>query len=101
MENLVFIELTRRGKDVYYHLKKKECDFVIKEGIKLTQLIQVALNLSHPKTKEREIEGLLEAMRIYKLNKGLILTLEEEGTIRKSNKEITIMPVWRWLIGLD
>jgi predicted AAA+ superfamily ATPase len=29
LENLVFIELLRRGKKVYYHNKKEECDFLL------------------------------------------------------------------------
>ncbi|MEK6955036.1 MAG: ATP-binding protein, partial [Nanoarchaeota archaeon] len=32
LENLVFIELVRRGAEVYYHAINNECDFIIKEG---------------------------------------------------------------------
>ena len=31
LENLVFLELKRQSKTVYYHHHKGECDFVIKE----------------------------------------------------------------------
>ncbi len=30
LENLVFIELKRRAKEIFYHKNKHECDFVIK-----------------------------------------------------------------------
>jgi hypothetical protein len=55
LENLVFIELIRRGSDVYYHMGKKECDFVIKEGLKITKVIQVSVSLDNIKTRKREI----------------------------------------------
>jgi len=44
LENLVFIELMRQEKEIYNHLEKKECDFVLKEGLKVTGVIQVTLD---------------------------------------------------------
>ena len=96
LENLVFLHLLRKEKEVYYHLDKKECDFVVKEGLKITQAIQVCLDLSNPETRKREIEGLQNAMSKYKLKQGLILTMEQEETIKA--KGISIKPVWKWLL---
>jgi len=101
LENLVFIELIRRGFEVYYHAEKNECDFVIKEGLKITKAIQVCLSLDNPVTKEREFSGLLEALRRHKLNDGLILTLDKEGEIKKDDKNIIIKPVWKWLLTTE
>lgn len=101
LENLVFIELIRRGFEVYYHAEKNECDFVIKEGLNITKAIQVCLKLDNPVTLERELSGLLEALRKYKLNDGLVLTLDKEGEIKKGDKNIIIKPVWKWLIETD
>ncbi len=99
LENLVFIELIRRGAEVYYYAKKNECDFVVKEGLKITKAIQVCLNLDNIATKNREIEGLLEALKEYKLSEGLILTLDKEEEIKiKDNKIIKVKPVWKWLL---
>ena len=98
LENLVFIELVRRGLDVYYHLEKRECDFVIKRGLKITQAIQVSTNLNNPATKNREIEGLLDSMQKYGLSEGLILTLDQEEEIKIDGKKIKIIPVWKWLL---
>ena len=98
LENLVFIELLRKNQFIYYHSEKFECDFVIKEGLKITKLIQVALNLDNLKLKQREINGLLEAMGKYKLNECLILTLETEDLINLDGKKIIIKPVWKWLL---
>jgi len=99
LENLVFLQLLRKGKDVYYHQGKRECDFVIKEGLDVTAAIQVSYDISNPITGKREIEGLLEAMKKYKLKEGLILTMETSK--RMEDKGITVKPVWEWLLQDD
>lgn len=96
LENLVFLQLLRNGNDIYYHKGKKECDFIIKEGLKICSAIQVCYNLSEPETRKRELEGLREAMRIYNLPTGLILTMESSEIIEENG--IIIMPVWEWLL---
>jgi predicted AAA+ superfamily ATPase len=98
LENLVLIELKRRGKEVYYHQDKQECDFVLKEGNHICEAIQVCYSFGSGKTKEREITGLSEAMVQYNLSKGLILTYDVEETVRINRKTIAIMPVWKWLM---
>lgn len=101
LENLVFIELVRRGNEVYYHAKKNECDFIIKEGLKITKSIQVCLILDNAVTKKREIDGLIEALKEYQLKEGLILTLDKEEELVVENKKIIIKPVWKWLLEND
>ena len=98
LENLVFIELVRRGNEIYYHAKKNECDFIIKEGLKITKAIQVCLILDNVVTKKREADGLIEAMKEYKIKEGLILTLNKEEELVVEGKKIIIKPVWKWLL---
>ena len=98
LENIAFIELKRRGEEIYYYLDKKECDFVIKDGPKIMRVIQCCYELTR-ENKEREIMGLTEAMDKFKLKEGLILTYDQEEEITlKKNKKIIIKPVWRWLL---
>ncbi len=97
LENLVYIELLRRGKEVYYHTGKKECDFLVKEGLEVTQAIQVSWSLNKANV-DRETSGLTEAMQTYKLEKGLLIVYEAEETQALTHKGIQIVPVWKWLL---
>ena len=98
LENLVFLELKRQAKTVYYHHNKWECDFVIKEKNSITQAIQVCWSMYDSKTKQREIKGLLDAMTAYQLKEGLILTEDESDSLTIEDKKIHVMPVWLWLL---
>lgn len=98
LENLVFIELLRRGYSCFYHKEKKECDFIIKIGNNIEQAIQVSLSIEREETKTREINGLKEAMNLYGLKKGLILTENEEFNIKENDYHIIIKPIWKWLL---
>ena len=97
LENIVFLELRRRKKDIYYSADKKECDFVIKEGITITEAIQVCYDFND-ENRERELEGLSETMTKFKLKKGLILTEDQEDELKVNGKKVHVLPVWKWLL---
>lgn len=97
LENTVFLQLKRNNKKIYYHKEKKECDFLIKEGNNIIRALKVTWMLDHANEK-REIEGLLEALSSYHLDEGTILTYDQEHRIKKNGKQITVVPVWRWLL---
>ena len=98
LENIVYLQLLRNNKETYYFSQKNECDFLIKEGLKITQAIQVTHTLQDKLTRKREIQGLLDAMTTYKLQEGLILTDDEEETIQEEGITIQVRPVWKWLL---
>ena len=97
LENLIFIELKRRNKEIFYHKDKKECDFVIRQGLEIAEAIQVCYELTE-ENRKRELEGLKEAMKKYKLKQGLIITNDQEETIKEGTKTINIVPAWKWLL---
>lgn len=101
-ENVVFIELKRRGKDVYYWKSKggKEIDFVVKKGLNVCQLIQVCWNIEKERTKKREIESLLKGMEKFKLKEGVIITEDKEGEEVIDGKKIKYIPLWYWLLDV-
>lgn len=102
-ENVVLVELKRRGEDVYYWKdeKKREIDFLIKKGGEITQLLQVCLDVSDKKTKDREVNVLVEGMKQFKLKRGIIITENNAGEETLDGMKIVYMPLWKWLLRLD
>jgi predicted AAA+ superfamily ATPase len=102
LENIVFLELKRRYQEIYFHKANKECDFLVRQNGRISIVMQVCLQLSNPETKRREIAGLTEALELYDLKTGYIITEDEENTetITYKNKKYTIqiMPIWKWLL---
>jgi len=96
LENIVFLHLKRHNKEIYFHKEKYECDFVIRKGNSIVEAIQVTQNLQN--NKEREINGLIEALDTYKLKEGVILTADHEEEIIEKNKKIIVKPIWKWLL---
>ena len=97
-ENLVFIDLRRRGKKVYYWKGKGEVDFVVKEGLKVEELIQVCWDINDAKTREREVKGLMEAMEKLEVPEGIVITddlFEEE---EREGRKIRFIPLWCWVL---
>ena len=99
LENLVFIELKRRGFEIFYHQGKGECDFLLRNGLKITHAIQACDQFEGEITKQREIKGILECMQTYNLKEGIILTSDSEENLHTGNMQIRILPVWKWLLG--
>ena len=97
LENMVFINLRKLFKDIFYFQEKNECDFVVKQGTKITKAIQACYSLDED-NKEREIQGLMEALSKFNLKEGLILTYNQDDKIKVDGRSIIIRPVWKWLL---
>ena len=103
-ENLVAVELKKlemNNKITIYYWKNnlnEEVDFILKEGIKIKQLIQVCYNINDIDVKKREIRALLKASRELKCNNLLIITENKEGKEKIKSKTINYTPLWKWLI---
>ena len=97
LENLVFLNLRKKHKDIFYYQEEKECDFVIKEKEKVTQAIQSCYKLDD-ENQDREFKGLLSAMKEFKLKSGLILTYNQTDNFEIEGKKIEVKPVWKWLL---
>jgi len=98
LENLVFLELQRRGHEVFYHSHRHECDFIIRDGTRITVAIQVCFTLDSAETREREIRGLMDAMQQYDLKDGFIITSDAEEVIEMNDRTIHILPAWKWTL---
>jgi predicted AAA+ superfamily ATPase len=112
-ENIAAIELNRRAQlnkntEIYYwqNPQNYEVDFVVKEGLKIEQLIQVCWNLGDEKTKKREIRALLHAAKELGCENLLILCddkdTEEEVEWYGLKHRIKFKTLWKWLLeGMD
>ena len=96
LENLVF-NCLNNFHEVFYYSDKKECDFLIVKNKEVKQAIQVCYELNE-KNREREIEGLIEAIEKFKFKEGLLLTNNQEEELKLGGKKIVIKPVWKWLL---
>lgn len=95
-ENLIFIELKRRGKEIYYWKGKNEVDFIVKE---IDDSLK-ALNITYTdEITKREIEGLKEFKEKFssQVTKLIILT----KNIEKKKNGIVYIPIWKWLLSSE
>jgi predicted AAA+ superfamily ATPase len=107
MENTVAVELIRRKSgsssrmELYYwkDQQQREVDFVVKEGLDISYLIQVCYNVDDPKTKEREVKSLVRAAGELDCNDLLVITWDEEGEEEFKGCRIRFVPLWKWLPG--
>ncbi len=96
LENLIFNCLTE-NYDVFYYSAQKECDFIAIKNKEIKQAIQVCYELNE-ENKEREISGLVGALKQFKLKEGLILTCNQEEELLVGGRKILIKPAWKWLL---
>lgn len=107
-ENVVAIELKKsemnRVMDIYYwkNPQQEEVDFVIKQGRRITQMIQVCYNTDDVKTKEREVRALVKAGKELKCKNLLVITWDYEAEEKISwfgiKRKIKFIPLYRWLL---
>lgn len=98
LENIVFLYLKMHGHEIYFHKGQKECDFIIRQNHHIVQAIQVTVCLTNKTVKQREIEGLIEAMENYGLNEGFIITENEQEDFKINGFHIRVRPIWKWLL---
>lgn len=94
LENLVFVELRRLHKEIFYFNEGRECDFVIAEKGKVTALYQVCWQLDQDNTA-REVDGLVQAMDYFGLKTAKIITAGQADTLKMANKTIHVQPFYQ------
>lgn len=98
LENAVYIELRRRGKELFYHNDGNECDFIVREGLRITEAYQVCVSMQEEKTRQRELEGIRSAMKAYSLSEGYIITREETEDVKVEEGVVHLVSFARWIL---
>ena len=105
MENMVAIELFRKKSlhpllEVYYwkDYQGKEVDFVVKEGQRVKELIQVTHASGRDEIEKREIRSLVKASRELGCKNLLVITWDYEDEENLEGRRIRFLPLWKWLI---
>lgn len=103
LETIVYLYLLRRygreGKDIYFFsYRYNECDFIVCDGRKANLAIQVSYSISSPKTKKREIAGLIAAAKKTGCDNLLLLTDYEYEDIVHKGYKIAVRPVYEYVL---
>jgi len=96
LENLVAVELSRRGEQVRYFKGRGECDFVVTRDRRPVEAIQVCWELNQRSSK-RELAGLAEAARSLDIERLTVLTFDQRDIVEVAGAEVAVRPVWQWL----
>lgn len=98
LENAVYLELLRRGAEIFYFGENnRECDFVVCKNGAPENVFQVCYDLN-PENYDREVLGLVEALKFFKLNEGFLLTLSQTDELVVDGKSIHVIPAWKWIL---
>jgi len=111
MENVVFLNLRseyKENEEIFYFETKEgyEVDFLIREGLRIKQLIQVTYANDFDEVDKREIRALLHARELFKKHGPELLCItwdyEDEREVSWWGKRgrIKFIPLWKWLLNL-
>jgi predicted AAA+ superfamily ATPase len=98
LENTVYQYLRRNSNELFYFKEKRECDFLVFENNQLKHIIQVCYQLTD-ENFEREYDGLIEAMKFFDKNEGIIVTLNQTDTLIKDHYKVEIVPAYEFLLS--
>jgi hypothetical protein len=108
LENLVFTALRRVTSEIFDYKTKtgREVDLVALLPTAPGQeraviLVQVCASLADPRVKQSEVRSLSEAMVELAVAEGTIVTWRTDETIPVGFGTIQVVPVWRFLLGIE
>lgn len=101
LENLVFVDGRRRGRDLYYYRTNngREIDFVWKDRGDNMTLVQVCETMPKgSQTRERELQSLREAKSENPAARAVVVTMDEDDIVSFNGSEIEVIPIYKWLL---
>ncbi len=102
-ENAVAVELLRKSNiqtKIFYwqNPQQLEVDFVVKEALRIRQLIQVCYDVSDLETKKRELKALIKASKELRCKNLLVITEDYEAKEKIENQAVKFIPLRKWLL---
>lgn len=81
--------------------RNHEVDFVAGDALLMQayDLVQVSVEMTNEKTREREIAALDAAMAQFGLGESTIVTMDEQADLSCENGVVHAVPAWRWLLA--
>jgi predicted AAA+ superfamily ATPase len=96
LENLVFSEFHKTGKELYFYNKGFECDFIIKNKDNTLEAVQVCYELNDQNQK-REVGALKKIDNYYEPISRSIITYNQEINV----DGINVVPFWKYFHGFN
>ena len=101
LENAVLLHLNRRLQPfdkITYYSGTKECDFIVQHEQQVKALYQVCWDIQDTITRQREIDGIIEASKMTQCDNLFIITHDNVDIIIQNGKTINIVPAWKWMM---
>ena len=95
-ENLVYLHLRQKHREIYYFAEKNECDFIIVNNNKLQEAVQVCFELNQD-NMNRELDGIVEALTFFNADEGRIITLDQTDRLEKNGKVVHVVAAHDYL----
>jgi predicted AAA+ superfamily ATPase len=97
-ENAFYWSIRRKTKSIWYFSDgNSECDFIYKLNDDFNA-IQVCYELNGD-NQQREVNGLLAALKFFSLKEGVILTIDQTDTISVDGYVIKVVPAYEYNFG--
>jgi predicted AAA+ superfamily ATPase len=96
LENMIFLHLRRNYSELYYFDNGGECDFVVVKNTNVEMLIQVCYSLNQDNL-DRELNGLVKAMKFFNCSNGKIITFSEKDKITVEGYSIDVIPAYKFM----
>src|SRR3990167_11055656 len=98
MENLVYLQLRRGHRDIYYYktVQNYEVDFFLP---KENAFIQVSQYFDSPETQERELRAITAAVQEQKeVTTHVVVTESDKQILNREDLQIQVVPLYEWLL---
>ncbi len=97
LENMIATEMLKHNKEIFYYKNGYETDFIMK-GSRSYIPIQVSYSLQNRDTKQREVNALVKTCNKFRLNRGIIVSFEEENEEVVNDIHIKTIPCYKFML---